>query len=218
MLAAVTLGLALLAIATPFTRAQYPASRVGGLLAIAAAIEVVHGLRRSTIAARRQATVGAVISMAIALFLINAPFVAAEGLRLLVAGWFGVDALRYAIAIVRRSDRRERMLALLACCGNAAVALVVLVAREWGMTWVIPVAGASRIAGIAWNIMTAPVHTTTEANETVVSELGLSDSPEAAAMAAEIEASRAGARADRSWLDAGVHRDAVRDSHRPDAN
>ena len=56
--------------------------------------------------------------MAIALFLINAPYVAAEGLRLLVAGWFGVDALRYAIAIARRSDRRERMLALLACCGN----------------------------------------------------------------------------------------------------
>src|SRR5262245_52209697 len=77
-LAAVTLGLALLALATPISRAEFPAARVGGLLGIAAAIEVLHALRRSTAAARRQATVGAVISMLIALFLINAPFVATE--------------------------------------------------------------------------------------------------------------------------------------------
>ncbi|MGH9145732.1 MAG: DUF308 domain-containing protein, partial [Vicinamibacterales bacterium] len=107
-LALVTLGLGLLALVTPLTPAESPATRVGALLALAACIEALHALRRSTGAARRQATIGAVISMTIALFLINAPFVAAQALRLLVAGWFALDAIRYAISIVRRSDHRDR--------------------------------------------------------------------------------------------------------------
>src|SRR5262249_23613562 len=141
-LAVVTLGLALLALLTPLSRAEFPASRVGGLLAIAASIELVHALRRSTAAARRQATIGAVISMAIAIFLINAPYVAGEALRLLVAGWFGVDAARYAIRFLRRPDREQRSLAALAFAGNAAVALVVLLARQLATPWVVAIAGA----------------------------------------------------------------------------
>ncbi len=86
MLAIVTMSLALLALLVPFGASEYPVSNVGWLLGIAAGIEALHGLRRSTAASRRQATTGAVISMMIALFLINAPFVAAHALRLLVAG------------------------------------------------------------------------------------------------------------------------------------
>src|SRR5262245_28701689 len=97
VLAVVTLALAALALLTPFGAEEGPASTVGWLLAGAAAIEALHGLRRSTVAARRQATIGAVISMLIALFLINASYVAPRALRILVAGWFGLDAIRYAI-------------------------------------------------------------------------------------------------------------------------
>jgi uncharacterized membrane protein HdeD (DUF308 family)/3',5'-cyclic AMP phosphodiesterase CpdA len=200
ILAAITLGLGLLALLTPFSPAEFPASRVGGLLAFAACIEVLHALRRSTAAARRQATIGAVISMAIALFLINAPFVAAQALRLLVAGWFAVDAVRYAIDLVRPSERASRSFTAMAALGNAAVVLLFLLARGWAVTWVIAVAGALRIVGIAWNIMVAPVYTTAEADETIVSELGLADRPEAVALAAEVEAAeRARAPIDRGW-------------------
>jgi uncharacterized membrane protein HdeD (DUF308 family) len=199
-LAALTLGLGLLALIAPWSRAEFPASRVGWLLALAAGVEVLHALRRSPAAARRQATIGAVISMAIALFLINAPFVAAQALRLLVAGWFAVDAVRYAIGIFRRSDRAERSLAAIAALGNAAVMLLLLLARGWALTWVVAIAGALRIFGIAWNIMVAPVYTTAAADETVVGELGLTDQPEAAALAAEVEAAeRARAPIDRGW-------------------
>ncbi len=199
-LALVTLGLGLLALVTPLTPAESPATRVGALLALAACIEALHALRRSTGAARRRATIGAVISMTIALFLINAPFVAAQALRLLVAGWFALDAIRYAIGIVRRSDHRDRSLAALAAGGNVAVVLVLVLARDWALSWVVAVTGAFRIFGIAWNIVVAPVYTTAEAEETVVSELGLSDQPEATAMAAEVEAAaRARAAIDRGW-------------------
>ena len=157
-------------------------------------------MRLSNAAARRRATIGGAISMTIAIFLINAPFVAAQALRLLVAGWFAVDAVRYAIGMFRRTDRTERTLAALAALGNTALALLLLFARGSAEAWVVAVAGAARILGIAWNIATAPVYTTADAEDTVVRELGLSGEPEAVALAAEVEAAERGrAPADRGW-------------------
>jgi uncharacterized membrane protein HdeD (DUF308 family) len=199
-LAVVTLGLGALALATPFTRTESPPSRVGWLLAFAAGIEILHALRRSTAAARRQATVGALISLMIALFLINAPLVAAQALRLLVAGWFAVDAVRYATSIGRTTDRADRAWKALATLGNLAVLLLLILARGAALTWVVAMAGALRIFGIAWNIRTAPILTTSDADESVVSELGLADEPEAVALAADVSAAE-GSRApsDRGW-------------------
>ena len=204
VLAAVTIGLAALALVSPLTRAEFPAARVGVFLAGAAAIELIHGLRRSTAAARRQATSGAVISMLIALLLINAPYVAAAAMRVLVAGWFAIDAARNAIAALRRRDR-ERTLAALAAAGNFSVVLLLVLGGGWTATWLIAIAGAMRILGIAWNIAVAPVHTTTDADESVVSELGLAEDPDAARIAAEIEAAEVmRAPIDRGWIMAFV--------------
>ena len=199
-LAALALSLALLALATPLTGASSPASRVGWLLAVAAGVEALHALRRATAAARRQATVGALISLAIALFLINAPLVASEALRYVVAAWFAIDAVRDGLGSFRRETRAERWLAAAAALGNAAVALGLVLAHGWMLAWVVAIAGALRICGIAWNIMAAPVYTTAEADETIVSELGLTDQPGAAAIAAEVQASeQARAPIDRGW-------------------
>ena len=57
-----------------------------------------------------------------------------------------------------RADRLERSLAALAALGNAAVVLLLVFARGWVLTWVVAIAGALRIFGIAWNIMAAPVY------------------------------------------------------------
>jgi uncharacterized membrane protein HdeD (DUF308 family) len=197
-LAVATLVLGLLALVTPFVRGGNPVSRVGGLLAFAAAIEMLHALRQST-AARRRATVSAVISMIIALFLLNANFVMGHVLRALVAGWFAVDAVRYAADILR-GERGQRSISTISALGDVAVVLLLLFARGWVLTWVVVIAGALRIFGIAWNIMAAPVYTTAEAEETVVSELGLADDPRAAVIAAEVEAEqRARVPIDRGW-------------------
>jgi uncharacterized membrane protein HdeD (DUF308 family) len=197
-LAVVTVGLGLLALATPLGGAEYPASRIGVLLAIAAAVEVLHALRRSTAAARRKGTASAVISMAIALFLINAPFVAAQALRLVIAGWFAVDAARSAFNIIRSREEGERSNAAWAALGNVLAVVLILLARGWLLTWAVAIAGALRIFGITWSIIVAPVYTAAE--ETVISELGLADQPGAAAMAAELEAAeRTRAPIDRGW-------------------
>ena len=131
-LAVVTLGLGLLALAAPVSRAEFPAARVGWLLTLAAGLELLHAMRQSNADARRRATIGGVISMAIAIFLINAPFVAARGLRLLVAGWFAVDAVRYAIGTFRRTDGTERALAALAALGNTALGAAASVRARFG--------------------------------------------------------------------------------------
>ncbi len=199
-LAAVTLGLGLLALATPLGDAEYPAARIGGFLAIAAAIEVLHSLRRSTVAAERRGTTSAVISMMIALLLMHAPLVAAQALRFAIAGWFAVDATRYAFGILRSRGREERSIATWAALGNAAVVLLILVARGGLLEWVVAIAGALRICGISWNIMVEPVYTTAEADDTVVAQLGLADHPEAVAMAVEVAAAeRRRAPIDRGW-------------------
>jgi uncharacterized membrane protein HdeD (DUF308 family) len=200
ILAAVTLGLGLLALLAPIGGSESPASRVGALLGIAATIEALHSARRSTAAARRKGTASAVISMAIALFLINAPFVAGQALRIVIAAWFAVDAVRYAIDTARDGERRERGMAALAASGNVAGVLLLVLARGWDLAWVVALAGAYRIFGIAWNMITADVRTTAEASETVVDELGLANQPGAADLVAQVEAAeRTRASIDRGW-------------------
>jgi hypothetical protein len=134
----------------------------------------------------------------IALFLINAPLVAAHALRLLVAGWFAIDAARYAIGALRAGDRTDRVWKALAALGNLAVVLLLLLARR-ALMWVVTIAGALRIFGIAWSIGTAPIHTQDAADDWSSASSDCSDAG-GGRHAAEISAAE-GARApsDRGW-------------------
>jgi len=197
--AAALLGVAVLL--SPLGAATAPAPRAGFLLAMAAAFEVLHGLRRSTAAARRKASMSALISMIIAVLLVNAPFIAGAALLLSITGFFLVDANRYAVAAVRESDLRSRGLSALAAMGNLAVAVLLIAGREWTVAWTVAVAVALRIFGVAWNILVSPVHTAADAEETVVGELGFAESPRVAALSAEVEKSEAArASVDRGWI------------------
>ena len=143
--------------------------------------------------------------MLIAVVVINAPFLAGQALRLLVAGWFAVDVVRHTVEVVRQPIGEQRWRTVSAAVANAAVVLLLVVFRELALTWVVALAGALRIAGIAWNIVVAPIYDVSEAPESVISELGLEDEPEAVAMAAEIEsAQRARAPIDRGWTAAFI--------------
>src|SRR4029453_812283 len=172
-LAAATCILGLLALASPLGPAETPAPRLGFLLALAALFEVFHGIRRSSASSRRQASIGAVLSMVIALLLINAPFLAGAAVLAGMAGFFLIDAVRYGIAALRGTDTRGRWLSVLALLGNLAVGLLLIVAREWAVTWTMAVAVALRIFGTAWNIAVSPILTAADAEEAGGAELGL---------------------------------------------
>ena len=90
---------------------------------------------------------------------------------------FSSTRCRYGIAAFREEDQRSRVLSALAMLGNLAVALLLIVAREWAVAWAMAVASALRIFGTGWNIAISPVHTAADAEETVVAELGLPDDP-----------------------------------------
>ena len=204
-IAVVAVALALLVLMAPFSSVEFPSVRVGGLLAVAALVEGLHGLRRSAASGRRQATIGAAVSMAIALLLINASFVAAGALRIVLASWFGLDAIRHTVIAVRAADPGPRRASVLAAAGNAAVALVLLPGRDIVTIWVVAVAGAARIVAIAWEIMTAPVFDASAADETVVEELGLAHEPRVVETAAAVEAEEAArAHVDRAWTTAFI--------------
>ena len=91
-------------------------------------------------------------------------------------------------------------MAALAASGNVAGALLIVLARGWDQAWVVALAGADPICGIAWNIMIADVRTTAEASETVVDELGLANQPGRPIPWPEIDAAeRTRASIDRGW-------------------
>ena len=160
-LAIVTMSLALLALLVPFGASEYPLSNVGWLLGIAAGIEALHSLRRSTAASRRQA---------------HHRRGHQHGDRALpdqrAASWprtrsgssspAGSASMRSATRSARSArPRREERAAVDALPRSATPRSLVLLllTRGWVLTWVVTIAGALRISGIAWNIMVAPVYT-----------------------------------------------------------
>ena len=100
-------ALALLAVLAPWMARTAPVERVGVLLAIAAVVEIAHGFRRSGAAAQRAAWVNGLVTLAMGILLINAPWVAGTALVLLLAGWFLLDGLRHLAGAVRAAQARR---------------------------------------------------------------------------------------------------------------
>ena len=152
--------------------------------------------------------IGGAISMTIARFSINGPFRRGAGRRGCPRpAWFAVDAVCYAIGIVRLETRRHRAHPRRAGRAREHGARAAAPVRaRFGRAWVVAVAGPARILGIAWNIATAPGSTPppTPRTPSCVS-LGLSGEPAAVVLAqAEVEAAERGrAPADCAWNSLG---------------
>jgi uncharacterized membrane protein HdeD (DUF308 family) len=192
--------LGLLALLAPLGAAENPLVRVGVFLAFAGGLEVLHGVRRAAPAAMRRGVASGVISCLMALLVIGAPFIASTALVLFLAISFTADAIGYARATWRARPGRSRRLSALAALGDLAVAVLLLATRHRSVTWLVSIGAALRMFGIAWAMATTKVHGTADAGRTLVEDLGLDDSPEAAAMSEEIAAEEnARAPSDRRW-------------------
>src|SRR5205809_4293911 len=127
------LVLAAMALLTPLCRAEVQ-GRVGVLLVLSALLEIAHGFRRATAAGQRAAWVGGGITMAMGFLLIHAPFLAASALVYFLAGWFGLDGLRY-LFVTRRRREQARSAWFLAAVGNLLVAALLLTIRGPTLAW-----------------------------------------------------------------------------------
>jgi uncharacterized membrane protein HdeD (DUF308 family) len=177
-LGAVTLLLAGLAAATPLRPGETPLRLVGTLLVIAGILEILHSQRRVSPESRRSASRSGGFTLVMGLLVLSAPALVGSGLVLLLAASFFIDGLRQLIGFASgwrqgRADRR----AALATAGNWAVAGALLLLWNASATWIVALAGAARILGAGWNMVTAPVHTLDDTYDTISEALGLPEDP-----------------------------------------
>jgi uncharacterized membrane protein HdeD (DUF308 family)/3',5'-cyclic AMP phosphodiesterase CpdA len=193
--------LGLLALASAPLPGEDPERRVGALLLAAAGLEIVHGFRRRAAAAQRDAWFGGTVTLFMGLLLMNAPFLAGTALVIFLAGWFAVDAVRYALSAARAPAGRTRLLDALAAAGNLALVLVLFALKARSAAWAVAVAGGLRILGEAWNVLRYDVRGEGDVGETVAADLGAADAPELAALAERFEEeARMRGPVDRGWI------------------
>jgi 3',5'-cyclic AMP phosphodiesterase CpdA len=199
-LGAAVLLLAAVAVAAPLFAGPATPAVVGLALLAGACLELAHGVRRSTPEGQRVAWTGGAITIVMGVLVLYAGDLVGRAIVLLLAGWFGLDALRYLAgkAVGPGPALRTRVLPGLGC-GLVAVGLLLF--RGPAVRWAMVAAGALRLAGTAWSIATTPAYTSGDTGDTVARDLDLADSPELAEVARRLateEQARAGI--DRGWV------------------
>jgi uncharacterized membrane protein HdeD (DUF308 family) len=180
--------LALLVLTAPLGAAEQPLLRVGALLVVAGCLELLHAVRRANgLAVRRGFTSGG-LTLLMAFFVINAPFLAGAAVVFFLAGSFALDGIGYIAAARRATTSQARHRAVLAACGDLAVTSALVVLRHTSVTWVVAIGAAVRMFGIAWTMAVTPVYAVDDADDTVLADLDLGDHPEAAALRAQVAA------------------------------
>jgi uncharacterized membrane protein HdeD (DUF308 family)/3',5'-cyclic AMP phosphodiesterase CpdA len=202
-LGTVTLLLAGLAAATPLLAGETPLMLVGALLTLAGVLETLHSLRRVSAGSRRSAARSGGFTIAMGLLVLSAPSLAGSGLVLLLGLFFLADGVRQTTAFWRERRRGQpARRAAWAAAGNLGAAAVLFVLWNVASTgWVVALAGAARILGAGWNMVTAPVHSIGDRFETFSEAMGLPDDPDVQATGERLlEEERQRRPVDRGWI------------------
>jgi len=194
--------LGVLALIVPLWPEFAPEWRIGVLLILAAGIQIFHSFRRSSASSRHAAWFGAAITLAMGLLLMSLPVLASKAVTLLIAVWFAMDGVRYAVRGVRAARGGQRAgWDLAAALGNFGVIALVALMGGRGVLWTLAIAGALRIFGTAADILHAQVYTKEDAGASVVRDLGLPDHPGLTGLGDQIEAEeRLRGPIDRWWI------------------
>ena len=186
----------LLTLAAPLGDASEPLQRVGALLAIGGGLQVLHGLRRADGGALRRAVSAGVISILMGLLVLLAP--PSGALVTLLAIAFALDGIGLTVS-ARRSAGSSRLVAGAGAAADFATAIALLVVPAPD-TWVVSIAAALRLFGIAWAMTMMSVHTVEDAAGTVIDDLGIGDHPEAAELLERVTLEeRVRTSTDRHW-------------------
>jgi len=191
--------LAALAAGAPLLLGPSSLPVVGALLMVAGLLEVLHSFRRVRQDVRRSAYASAGLTFLMGLLVLAAPALAGTGLTILLAASFLVDALQRAVELWRGRDRRATLTLALAVAGNVAMAIFLLVLWRRSTTWTIAIAGALRIVGVGWNMVTSPVHARDGAE--MIRDFDLPDHPDLLRLGERLAREEAARRPyDRHWV------------------
>ncbi len=200
-LGSVALVLAGLAAAAPLLLGPSALELVGALLIVAGVLDGLHSFRRVSLQAQRSAYASAGLTVLMGLLVLGAPLLVGTALTLLLAGSFLVDGFQRAAELRRRKENGTPVALVLATLGNLAAAALLLLLWRTSPTWTASLAGALRIFGAGWNMVTTPVHTGGQAGSDVIRSLGLPDHPEMLRLGERLtEEERARRPYDRRWV------------------
>lgn len=191
----------LLALLSPLLRTE-PQGRVGALLLFTAAIEIIHSFRRATAKGQRQAWFDGLLSLMMALLLINAPLLASSALAIFLGIGFVLTAAASFTAAFRRRDaigEQPRWWLLLRGALNLGAAILLVSVARFAMDWAVAIVAGFRMFRAAGAIATSPVYSAQDVEETITANLGLPDDP---AFTKEAHAIAQSER-DRVWVDRG---------------
>jgi uncharacterized membrane protein HdeD (DUF308 family)/3',5'-cyclic AMP phosphodiesterase CpdA len=190
---------AVLALLAPLGAAEEPLVRVGVLLALTGGLEALHSVRRAESEALYRGVASGATTILMGLVVVSAPFLVGTALLLLLAISFAVDGLGY-VRVAWRARGEARTFAVLGAAGDLGAAVLLLLTSRLSLTWVVSVAAALRMAGVAWTMAVTPVLSPEDARQTVLDDLGLADRPDAVALAAAVATEEtARAPSDRRW-------------------
>ena len=191
--------LAALAAGAPLLLGPSSLPVVGALLMVAGLLEVLHSFRRVRQDVRRSAYASAGLTFLMGLLVLGAPALAGTGLTLLLAASFLVDALQRAVELWRGRDRHTALALALGVVGNVAMAIFLLVLWKNSTTWTIAIAGALRIVGVGWNMVTSPVQARDGAE--MIRDFDLPDHPDLLRLGERLAREEAARRPyDRRWV------------------
>jgi 3',5'-cyclic AMP phosphodiesterase CpdA len=200
-LAVFTLALAAAAFLTPLW-APVPDRAAGLLLLLGVGAELLQSLRRKTAASQQSAWASAGYTLLLAVVLLSTEWLAVTALAIFVAGPFALDAIRGLGAAAREIVKGRAFMAEIGTAlANMAAVIVVLLLGRFALDWVLGVAAGIRLLTITSNLTIGPTYAESEAEESVIDDIGLQDPERLAETGARLqkEELERGA-ADRGWI------------------
>lgn len=175
---------------------------LGELLIWAGIIELYDAFRRSEPDGRTSARFGGVLSLLMAVLLVNAILLQPKALYLFIIVLFAIDSLRYVRGFFRLpSGTSGRWFILSAGIGNLLLVASMLFWEEKGQGLVLSMAIGIRMLGTGLGIIAAKVGQVTQVDEDVTAKIGLKGDPYVNAIAERIKKDEeTSAIHDRAWI------------------
>ena len=185
--------------------ARMPERAAAALLLAGMVAELVSSFRLRTAAAQRAAWGSAIITLLLALVLLNTEWIAVTALALFIAVPFVIDAIRQGVAAARavaagRPFAHDAGSALL----DLGAAIAVLAIGRRAPEWLVAIGAGLRLISVTSNLTTRPTFTSTDVDERVAADVGL-NRPEIDEFATRLQTGEIDrVTADREWIVAFV--------------
>jgi uncharacterized membrane protein HdeD (DUF308 family) len=202
LFAGIVFLLALAALWSPFKDKIPVPERVGFLLLWAGVLVFIQSFNRASDTDRRQGRVTALITLLMGALLVHAVYLVENAMLVFFVLLLILDATRWLVIMARMKKQKTSLRRIqVFFAGDILVLAAMVLLHDRGIQWMLSIAAAMRIFGMAIDILVSPMGQLSAVGEDVVSSLGLPDHPEVRSIASRIEEEESvRAPIDRGWI------------------